>query len=585
MTKENDTKKCYIYTRVSTAMQTDGYSLDAQERKLHDYAEYNNLKIVGKYSDEGRSGKSVEGRPEFLRMMDDIEAHKDDVSYVLVFKLSRFGRNAKDVLVNLETMQSNDVNLICVEDGIDSSKDAGKLIISVLASVAEIERENIAAQTFAGRQEKAAKGLWNGGKAPYGYNLIKGSGKLEINESEAKIVKVIFDKFVNENLTPDKISKFLNDHYKRIPVQKNDKSLFTANFVRKILDNETYSGYIVYGKTRSVQDKKDRSKVHRIKNDEYIKVLGTHTPIITTEIWDIAYKMRQKSKEHHRKNKTRYTDHTYPLTGLIVCPDCGCKMNGYSSSKKNPNKGGMYKTTFAYKCRNNKSQRGYICNFNRQLNEEAMCNAVLEIIHRISTNDKFKVLISEKIGASVDVSELEKQKQNYEKNIRSANRTIESLGNQLDALDFDDELYFVQFEDLNNRRLNAMKRLVELQRDIENVEQQISTIKENQLTQDAIYTILLNFDYLFNKFNVDEKKKCLHDMIESIEIRNDLGAGKQGRIDYSKVITSIKFKFPINIKENELTDIYLTNENTDETVVLLSRSRVGTTGLLSEQQA
>ena len=108
MTKENTIKKCYIYTRVSTAMQTDGYSLDAQDRKLNDYAEYNNLKIVGKYSDEGKSGKSVEGRPEFLRMMDDIEAHKDDVSYVLVFKLSRFGRNAKDVLVNLETMQSND---------------------------------------------------------------------------------------------------------------------------------------------------------------------------------------------------------------------------------------------------------------------------------------------------------------------------------------------------------------------------------------------------------------------------------------------------------------------------------------------
>ena len=117
-----------------------------------------------------------------------------------------------------------------------------------------------------------------------------------------------------------------------------------------------------------------------------------------------------------------------------------------------------------------------------------------------------------------------------------------------------------------------MKRLVELQRGIENVEQQISAIKESQLTQDAIYTILLNFDSLFNKFNVDEKKKCLHDMIESIEIRKDLGAGKQGRIDYSKVITSIKFKFPINIKENELTDIYLTSESADETVVLMSRS-------------
>ena len=148
MNADNKVKKCYIYTRVSTAMQTDGYSLDAQERRMQDYAAYNNLQIVGKYSDEGRSGKSIEGRPEFLRMMEDIESHKDNVSYVLVFKLSRFGRNAKDVLVNLETMQLNDVNLICVEDGIDSSKDAGKLIISVLASVAEIERENIAAQTF-----------------------------------------------------------------------------------------------------------------------------------------------------------------------------------------------------------------------------------------------------------------------------------------------------------------------------------------------------------------------------------------------------------------------------------------------------
>ena len=196
--------------------------------RMQEYAEYNKLKIVGKYSDEGRSGKSVEGRPAFLQMMDDIESHKDDVSYVLVFKLSRFGRNAKDVLVNLEAMQANDVNLICVEDGIDSSKDAGKLIISVLASVAEIERENIAAQTFAGRQEKATKGLWNGGKAPYGYNLIKGTGKLEVKEDEAEIVRVIFDKFVNEGLTPDKISKYLNEHYKRIPIQKHDKNLFTA---------------------------------------------------------------------------------------------------------------------------------------------------------------------------------------------------------------------------------------------------------------------------------------------------------------------------------------------------------------------
>lgn len=191
---------------------------------------------------------------------------------------------------------------------------------------------------------------------------------------------------------------------------------------------------------------------------------------------------------------------------------------------------------------------------------------------RISSNDKFKQLITEKIGESIDTSELQKQKLDYEKGLRSVSRTIESLGYQLDNLDVEDELYAVQYDDLSNRRLNLMKRLVELQRNIEGVEQQISTIRENQLTKDAIYTLLLNFESLFNKFDAEEKKRCLHEMIDSIEIRKDLGSSKQGRIDYSKVITAIKFKFPINIKGDELTDIYLTNENHVETVVLMSRS-------------
>ena len=239
-------KRCYIYTRVSTAMQIEGYSLDAQEKKLLEYARLNEMTVIRKYCDEGKSGKSTSGRPEFLKMMDDIDAGKDAVSYVLVFKLSRFGRNTKDVLVNLEAMQANDVNLICVEDGIDSSNEAGKLIISVLASVAEIERENISVQTLAGRREKASKGLWNGGKAPYGYKLVKGKGTLEIKEDEAEIVREIFNKYVYEGSSADKISEYLNSRYKRVPIQKHDLSLFTASFVRKILDNDTYAGYITY---------------------------------------------------------------------------------------------------------------------------------------------------------------------------------------------------------------------------------------------------------------------------------------------------------------------------------------------------
>jgi hypothetical protein len=131
-------------------------------------------------------------------MMDDIRSGKDGVSFVLVFKLSRFGRNAADVLSALQVMQDYGVNLICVEDGIDSSKDAGKLMISVLSAVAEIERENIRVQTMEGRMQKAREGRWNGGFAPYGYELKE--GKLYINEEEAEAIRVIFDKYVNTDM-------------------------------------------------------------------------------------------------------------------------------------------------------------------------------------------------------------------------------------------------------------------------------------------------------------------------------------------------------------------------------------------------
>ena len=133
-------KKCYIYTRVSTAMQVDGFSLDAQRDRLRAYAKAQGMVIVGEYSDEGKSGKNVEGRPEFLQMLDDIENGKDGVSFVLVFKLSRFGRNAADVLTTLQSMQDCGVNLVCVEDGIDSSKDSGKLVISVIKKISPWER-------------------------------------------------------------------------------------------------------------------------------------------------------------------------------------------------------------------------------------------------------------------------------------------------------------------------------------------------------------------------------------------------------------------------------------------------------------
>jgi len=248
--------KVYTYIRVSTAMQIDGFSLDAPKERIKKYADAFSYEIVGEYEDAGKSGKSIEGRAEFKKMLEDINSNKDGVSYVLVFKLSRFGRNAADILSSLQLMQDNNVNLICIEDGIDSSKDSGKLVITILSAVSEIERENILVQTMEGRRQKAREGKWNGGFAPYGYKLVKGEekggGKLIIEEAEAEIVRTIFDKYANTEMGANGIAKYLQQQgIKKIARQNGKSPYFSAHLIRQILDNPVYSGKISYGRRKN----------------------------------------------------------------------------------------------------------------------------------------------------------------------------------------------------------------------------------------------------------------------------------------------------------------------------------------------
>ena len=90
-TMANKKVKVYTYKRVSTSMQVDGYSLDAQNDRMEKYAEFIDMVFAGSYSDEGKSGKNIAGRTDFQRMLNDIAAKKDNVKFVLVFKLSVIG--------------------------------------------------------------------------------------------------------------------------------------------------------------------------------------------------------------------------------------------------------------------------------------------------------------------------------------------------------------------------------------------------------------------------------------------------------------------------------------------------------------
>ena len=376
--------KVYLYTRVSTTMQIDGYSLDAQNTQMKAFCDYNEYEIAGEYEDAGKSGKSIEGRIAFNQMMDDIKSGKDEVSYVLVFKLSRLGRNAADVLATLQVMQDFGVNLICVEDGIDSSKDAGKLMISVLSAVAEIERENIRVQTMEGRMQKAREGKWNGGFAPYGYSLI--DGKLEVNEEEAVAIRTIFDQYVNTDLEANGIAKYLENHgIHKIARQNGTNPLFDAALIRRIIQNPVYSGKISYGRRRTEKVHGTRNEYRQVRKDDYLLVDGLHEALVSEEVWEQAQvKVAAQAKKYEKVNRDK-GEKIHLLSGILKCPVCGSGMYGNKAIKKRKD-GSNYKDFYYYGYKHRNMTRGHKCDYRRQVHEEMLDAAVAEVISKLVSN-------------------------------------------------------------------------------------------------------------------------------------------------------------------------------------------------------
>ena len=555
-------EKCYLYIRVSTAMQVDGYSLDAQKDRLVKFAEFQGMEIVREYCDAGKSGKSITGRPEFQRMLQDVADDRDGVSYILVFKLSRFGRNAADVLNSLQYIQDYGVNLICVEDGIDSSKDSGKLTITVLSAVAEIERENILVQTMEGRKQKAREGKWNGGQAPFGYLLDSKNSTLIVNPEEAEIVRLIFEKFVHTDMGADSISKYLNQHgYSKKKLREQEVSHFTRSTILKILDNPVYAGKIAYGKNATEKVKGTRDQFRRVKKEEYLLAEGLHEAIIDQETWEAV---RAKRKATGVKwNKTHSLDHEHILSGILKCPVCGSGMAGTVRRRKNK-KTGEYKDDFYYRCQHRKKiDEEHFCDFKPSLNQDELNEKVVQIIRDMVAMEKFRDFIQSKLQEKVDVSSLEEEREQVKGKLQQVMGAKKKLVLMLDKLDVNDRHYERKYQDMQERLDNLYDRISELEEMLADVEEKISASCGEQITGKQIYQFLLEFDKIYRKMTDLEKKEFMRTFIKAIELYPE-------RDDSGRIIKQISFKFPVYYNGCEGDTIRLLNKNTVETVVLLS---------------
>ena len=554
--------KVYIYTRVSTTMQIDGYSLDAQKARMKAYADFNDYQIVGEYEDAGKSGKSIEGRASFCRMMEDIKSGKDGVAYVLVFKLSRFGRNAADVLSTLQVMQDFGVNLICVEDGIDSSKDAGKLMISVLSAVAEIERENIRVQTMEGRIQKAREGRWNGGFAPYGYRLV--DGVLQINEDEAPAIRTIFEQYVNTDTGANGLSKYLETHgFQKLARQNGTSPLFSATLIRAILKNPVYCGKIAFGRRKLEKIHGTRNEYHQVPQENYLLVDGLHEGIVSEELWNAAQvKLLAQSKRYEPVNRSK-TEQAHLLSALVKCPVCGAGMYSNKCTKRKKD-GTPYKSFSYYSCKHRKMQRGQKCDFNKQIQEEVLDNAVVEVIIKLVSNPKFAAMMQEKINSKVDTTAIEQEIAAAEKMLRQYYSVKSKITEEIDTLDPDDRHYIIRKSDLDERLYRMYDKIEEAENNLMDARAKKQAIEADKITGDNIYKVLICFEKLYNVMNPIERKKLMEHLISEIQIYPE-------RQPNGQWLKSIKFRLPIVEKD---IDLCLDNESHPECVIALSKGEI-----------
>ncbi len=495
-------------------------------------------------------------------MMEDIKSGKDGVSYVLVFKLSRFGRNAADVLATLQVMQDFGVNLICVEDGIDSSKDAGKLMISVLSAVAEIERENIRVQTMEGRMQKAREGKWNGGFAPYGYSLI--DGKLEVNEEEAVAIRMIFDQYVNTDLGANGIAKYLENHgIHKIARQNGKNPLFDAALIRRIIQNPVYSGKISYGRRRTEKVHGTRNEYRQVKKDDYLLVDGLHEALVSEEVWEQArVKVAVQAKKYEKVNRDK-REKIHLLSGILKCPVCGAGMYGNKSIKKRKD-GSNYKDFYYYGCKHRNMTRGHKCDYKKQVHEEMLDASVAEVISKLVSNPKFSDLIRNKINMEVDTSALDQEIENYKIQLRKLYHNKDTILSDMDSLDYEDKHYQRRKTDLENHLYKTYDKIDDAEELLVSAKAKKRSLLVDKITGDNIYKALVFFDKLYAQMNEAEKREFLSQLVDNVQIYEE-------RKENGQWLKSIEFKLPIIEKEFTLS---LDNDIQNETVVLLSKGEV-----------
>lgn len=528
----NEMKKKRIggYIRVSTEKQVMGYSIEGQITQIEQYCQFNGYELVDIYADRGISGKSM-NRPELQRMLNDAKNGKLDC--VMVYKTNRLARNTSDLLTIVEELHRQNVEFFSLSERMEVKNSTGKLMLQILASFSEFERNTILENIYTGQHQRALEGYYQG-NLPLGYNNIPDNKKeLMINQHEANIVKYIFESYAKGH-GYRKIANALN--HKGYVTKKGNP--FSISAVTYILSNPFYIGKIQFAKYKDWNDKRRKGL-----NDNPVIAEGKHTPIISQDLWD---KVQARKKQVSKKPQV-HGKGTNLLTGIIFCEKCGAAYA--ASNTTNTLKDGTKKRIRYYSCSNFRNKGSKVCSAN-SVRADVIEKYVMDQILEIVKSDKVIKQVVERVNQEnqVDVAALNhdiayKQQQFDEINAKLKNliQTIEDNPDLTSALKPTIHQYETQLNDITNQ-INQLK-------------QQQNQEKPSYDTK-QITALLQRIFQNIESMDKSQLKALYLTVIDRIDIRKDENHKKQ---------------FYVTLKlNNEIIKQLFNNTNLDE--VLLSTS-------------
>jgi len=303
--------RCAIYTRTSTdeGLDSEFSSLDAQRESGENYTASQRYEgwtaLPARYDDGGYSGATLD-RPAIQRLLADIEAGKVDC--IVVYKVDRLTRYLLDFAKLIEVFDRHQVSFVSVTQRIDTSTSMGRLMLNVLLSFAQFEREIIGERI---RDKVAAtkrRGRYCGGPPVLGYGVDRERKRLVVNPGEADLVRRIFQKFVRTGSTTA-LAQQLNAEGYTTKSWTTKKGLvrpgtpWHKGLVYRVLNNPLYVGEVSHKGTRYP---------------------GEHEAIVTQDLWDQAHAILEKN--HRARGVQTRAQAPALLKGILRCAHCGCAM-------------------------------------------------------------------------------------------------------------------------------------------------------------------------------------------------------------------------------------------------------------------